>query len=135
MIEFLQILEGFLLLIPLCILTCVFELLTLIFFKNRKKLFRPVLIVNVITNPILNMIYPLIYSITVEATMSFSISRYLGTAFLIIMEVGVVILETYMYGYFTDLPLKTRRRISITLNTVSFLLGLIISPIMMFLIY
>ena len=118
--------EFLLLLLFLCLATCITELIVLMFFKDRKHLYKSVLIVNVITNPILNMIYPSIYYFMYWSTNNFIFSYIVGLFALILMEIGVVFMETWMYGFLTDLPLSRRRNISISLNAVSFSLGIFV---------
>ena len=115
-------------------ITILIEMLVLLFFKNRKTLFRPLLIANLITNPILNLILPAIY-IGIEflgvmfIRVSIIIVWSLQIIVLVLFEILVVFSEAYIIKFYTDLKFKSCFIYSLILNLVSFLLGLIINPI------
>ncbi len=111
------------------IITILIETLVLLFFKNRKTLFRPLLIANIITNPILNLILPAIY-LAIQFVGDFFIRDYiiivwlLQIIILVLFEVLVVFAEAYIIRFFTSLEYKSCVKYSLILNLISFLLGL-----------
>lgn len=109
------------LLLFVCALTCIFETLTLLFFKDRKDWIKPVLICNVLTNPVLNMIYPFLQEL-LEGAREYALSVYL----LLALEVGVVFLETWLLGFFVEKSYKRRLGVSVAINVASFVVGLIL---------
>ncbi|MBO5851572.1 MAG: hypothetical protein J6R29_04500 [Clostridia bacterium] len=117
-----------------CILTILIELFVLLFFKNKKKLFRPLLIANVITNPILNLILPSVY-VACFFILNKVIDAYLiDYVILRIFEVVIVFSEAYIMKIFSDLKFKTCFKYSLVLNLVSFLLGIFANFAMFFII-
>ncbi len=110
------------------ILTIIIELLVLLFFKNRKTLFRPLLIANLITNPLLNLILPaiylLVYYLLIHDFWAFVI--VIASVWLV-LEIAVVFSEACIIRFFTALGYKTCLKYALIFNLASFLLGLIIS--------
>ncbi len=113
--------------------TIIIELVVLLFFKNRKTLFRPLLIANLITNPILNLILPAIYLLVTY------LLEHVFMAFLIVvasvwlvLEIAVVFSEAYIIRFFTALRYKTCFKYALIFNLVSFLAGLIINRVIPF---
>ena len=98
------------------ILTLVIEyiIIKLIFFK--KQVFKPVLLVNLLTNPLIVYIYNM---------MSLFNFVYINIA-VIIMEILVVIVEGIVYKYLLDLSFKKAFLVAFIANATSFLIGLFI---------
>ena len=110
-----------LLLAFVCALTCIFETLALLFFKDKKDWFKPVFICNLLTNPLLNMIYPFL-QVLLEQAREYALSVYL----LLALEVGVVFLEAWLLSFFVDKNYKRRLAVSATINAISFIAGVIL---------
>jgi hypothetical protein len=118
--------------------TLIVELFVLLFMKNKKVLFRPLLIANVITNPILNLILPGTYLIFRYCfSFSFKITFYyfdlasiLAT---LLLEILVVFSEAYIFKFFTNLKYKKCLKYSFIFNLTSFIAGLLL-PVLIILI-
>ena len=110
-----------LLLAFVCALTCIFEALALLFFKDKKDWFKPVFICNLLTNPLLNMIYPFL-QVLLEQAREYTLSVYL----LLVLEVGVVFLEAWLLSFFVEKSYKRRLAVSAVINAVSFIAGVIL---------
>ena len=108
-----------------CITTVIIELIVLLFFKNKKALFKPLIIANVITNPILNLILPSIYLLCYKISNNAIVINSLEYGVLILFEVLVVISEAYILRCFTNLKLKVCYKYSIMFNIISFLFSFI----------
>ncbi len=110
-----------------CIITLFIELVVLLFFKNKRTLFRPLIIANVITNPILNLILPAIYIACYFMSNNVIIYYSFSFGFLILLEFLVVFSEAFIISLFANLKYKTCLKYAVIFNLVSFLVGLIIS--------
>lgn len=117
----------------LLLLTLALELLTLLFFKNKKTLFRPVLIANVISNPILNLMLPAMYLACYK--LSSNLTIYFQIAILVIMEILVILGEAYIIKFFIGESYKKCFKYSLILNLVSALLGLALPFLAIFLLF
>ena len=108
-----------------CAVTCLLETLALCFFKDGKKRMLPQLVCNLITNPTLHILLALgkwtFTSLTGGTDDLFFVSL------LILLEIGVVFAEVWLLGFFFQEPFKKRLKISASLNTFSFLMGILLS--------
>ncbi|MBQ8658632.1 MAG: hypothetical protein IJ506_05810 [Clostridia bacterium] len=114
-------------LLILCLATCLFEGIALLLLHDRKKWLAPSLLCNVITNPILNMVLPFLYSVVVYWTDIFSF--FLNPLMLICLEIGVIYMEAWLYGFFVPHPFKRRLKVSCAVNAFSFVVGLLFNDI------
>lgn len=115
-----------------CLLTCVVEALYLLTLCSPKKWIRASLVCNVLTNLSLNMIYPAVdYLFTVilyKAGVDYALARFFSYTVLVLMEIGIVFLEAWIYGFFLpDTNYRTRLAVSAKVNACSFAFGLLIS--------
>lgn len=83
----------------------------------RKKVFIPVLLVNILTNPLVVYIYNImdIYSFAYKDII------------LIILELLVVIVEGYIYQYLLEIKWKKSLIISFISNVLAYLIGVLLS--------
>ena len=108
-----------------CVATCIFETLALCFFKDGKRRMLPQLVCNILTNPTLHILLAFggwVYTVFVGGE-----SVVFNAILLILLEVGVVFLEAGVCGFFIREPFQKRLKISLLLNAVSFLLGLLLN--------
>ncbi len=83
---------------------------------------RPSLILNVLTNPIVNLILPALYIGVKEVFVRRMWNAATLTVFLLV-EVGVIILEAWMYRILTGEPYRRTVPVSIAANLLSALIG------------
>lgn len=83
---------------------------------------KPSLLVNLLTNPILNLILP---GVCLGIELVFVPRLYLPAliAAILLLEVGVVLLEAFMYSVLTGKTVKQELPPSILANVISFVLG------------
>jgi len=112
--------------------TCGMEIFGCLLFKNRKKLVFASLKCNVLTNPTLNLMLPFVYFLC-EYFGRNALERY-GFYYIciLILEVGVVFLETWLLSFFTQEKFAKRLLISTVINTMSALPSIIIAVDYMF---
>lgn len=107
-----------------CAITCILETLVLLFFKDGKRRMLPQFFCNIITNPSLHILLAagqwLCLSLQIDGAI-------FGTVLLIVLEIGVVFFEAGFCGLFLKEPFKKRLIVSLFLNAVSFLIGLLFS--------
>ncbi len=99
------------------ILTLIIEYIIIKLFFMRKKVFIPVLLVNILTNPLVVYIYNImdIYSFAYKDII------------LIILELLVVIVEGYIYQYLLEIKWKKSLIISFISNVLAYLIGVLLS--------
>ena len=117
-----------------CLLTCIIEACMLFgMHYQAKKWILASLVCNLLTNISLNLIYPAVdylFTMTLPelGIFSFALGHFFGYCVLVLMEVGVVFLEAWIYGFFvTDAPFRERLSTSAKVNATSFILGLIVT--------
>ena len=99
------------------ILTLVTEIIVAIIFGFRTKLFIAVIVlINLITHPLLNFIIQFLH------TLQINVDIY----HIIPLEVAVIIAEWLLLLYVFGEPRKKLFLLSVTMNTVSFLAGIIV---------
>ena len=124
-----------------CGVTCLIELIPLLFTKKRKQWITASLINNVVTNPIINTLilletlfkydfYPDIFD-TWYRNSGFTVNPYYYAhiAFVIILELAVVIFEAWIYHRLVGASWKKCLLISAALNILSFLIGTKLEPL------
>lgn len=97
-------------------MTLVIEAIPALFFKNKKKWLVGGFWCNIITNPIINTIICLCTAI---------IGR--GSAILVItvvLEILVILVEGYLYAKYTGESKKKCMKVSVALNTLSAIIGM-----------
>ncbi len=104
-------------LLILCGMTCVIEVIPLLFFKNGTKLIKTSLICNLITNPLLNTILGFLTLFELEQNFFIIIT--------LILEVFVIIFEAFIYYNTTNESKSKCFFISLVTNLLSFGLGLL----------
>lgn len=109
--------DAIVIILTLCALTLVLEFLPAALIIVNREYVRGVTVANLITNPILNMLLPFLYSLTGDVG---------GAVILILLEIGVVFMEAWIFGLFTSDEFPKRFVISLGLNAFSFAVGLII---------
>ena len=84
----------------------------------------PQLLFNIITNPSLHILLAagqwLCLSLQIDGAL-------FGAVLLLVLEIGVVFFEAGLCGLFLKEPFKKRLKVSLILNAVSFLIGLLLS--------
>ena len=105
-------------LLALCISTCVIEIIPLLFLKNKGKWIKTSILCNVVTNPILNMVLAFL-TLVIASNLIFIIIT-------VILEIAVVGFETFIYYNAIDEKLRKCIVISLLTNICSFAMGLII---------
>ena len=107
-----------------CAVTCIIETLVLLFFKDGKRRMLPQLLCNILTNPTLHILLAagqwLCLSLQIDGAL-------FGTLLLLVLEIGVVFFEAGLCRLFIKEPFKKRLKVSLILNAVSFLTGLLLS--------
>lgn len=98
------------------LLTLIIEYLIVKLFV-KKKVFVPVLLVNILTNPLIVYIYNIMNLLSFEYK----------DVILIFLELLVVIVEGYVYKYFLEINWKKALIISCISNTVAFFIGIILN--------
>jgi len=108
----------YLIFLELLLITILIEgIVIFLIFRSKKYLYYSVL-VNLLTNPALNLLLML-------GVKRFGESGY--EPILIILEIIVIFIEAYVYDYLTDLGLKKSLFLSVCLNALSCLGGIIFS--------
>ena len=99
------------------ILTLIIEYIIIKLIFIKKKVFIPVLLVNMLTNPLVVYIYNIlsIYSVAHKDII------------LVILELLVVIVEGYVYKYLLEINLKKALIVSVISNIVAYLIGILLS--------
>lgn len=99
------------------VLTLIIEYIIIKLIFINKKVFKPVLLVNMLTNPLVAYIYNMmsLYSVTYK------------DAILLILEILVIIVEGYSYKYLLDITWKKAFIISTVSNILSYLSGILLS--------
>ena len=99
---------------------------TLLTLVTRWRCFRrPSVILNLLTNPIVNLILPALYKGVKELLLP---RMWVGAtlAVFLLAEVGVILIEAWMYRILTREPYRRTLPVSIAANTLSAVLGTII---------
>lgn len=99
------------------VLTLIIEYIIIKLLFIRKKVFIPVLLVNMITNPLVVYIY------NIMSLYSFAYKDVI----LVFLELLVVIVEGYVYKYLLEIKWKRALIISFIANVVAYIVGLLIS--------
>lgn len=105
-------------LVIICVLTCIIEIIPLLFLKNRWKWIRTSLLCNVITNPIMNTI------LAILAIYVTNLIVYAGIV--IILEIAVIMFEAFIFHNVMDESMKKCMVISVIINICSFIVGALI---------
>ncbi len=98
------------------LLTLIIEYLIVKLFV-KKKVFVPVLLVNILTNPLIVYVY------NIMSLFSFEYKDVI----LILLELLVIIVEGYVYKYLLEINCKKALIISSISNTMAFFIGIILS--------
>ena len=98
-------------------LTLIIEYIIIKLIFIKKKVFVPVVLVNVLTNPLVVYVY------SIMSVYSFEYKDII----LIILELLVVIVEGFIYKYLLEINLKKAIIISFVSNTIAYLSGILIS--------
>ena len=110
----------YLLLLLYLTLTVVIEGLAVFALFSRKDYLYYSFLANLLTNPALNLLLS-------------ALITYLGVSYyypvLLILEFTVVLVEAYVYRYLTELSWKHCLLLSLVLNGLSFLLGLVVNAL------
>lgn len=110
--------EGIILiLVLLCVSTCIIEIIPFLFLKNRFKWIKTSLLCNVITNPIMNTILAILTLFIRDNTVFFIIT--------VILEVAVVVFEAFIYYNVMDESAWKCVVLSLLANVCSFAIGVI----------
>lgn len=109
-------------LLLLCAGTCLIEIVPLLFFKNAKKWIKTSLLCNVITNPIINLVLALLTLVVTNEVLFIAIA--------IIMEIAVIVFETFIFYTVTDESLKKCIMVSVLINLCSFAIGLLLTGLL-----
>ena len=99
------------------ILTLIIEYIIIKLIFIKKKVFVPVVLVNVLTNPLVVYVY------SIMSVYSFEYKDII----LIILELLVVIVEGFVYKYLLEINLKKAIIISFVSNAIAYLTGVLIS--------
>ncbi len=102
-----------------CALTCIAEVVPLLFIKNRWSLVRTSLLCNVVTNPVLNVVVAMVLVGTNNYT-----AYYLVLA---LLEITVVFVEGLYYRHFVGIEYKKAFLVSLIANVFSYLVGAIVN--------
>ncbi|MFI3168124.1 MAG: hypothetical protein R3Y32_08435 [Bacillota bacterium] len=105
------------LMISALILTILIECGIVHLIKRDKSLTYWVLLCNLATNPALNFIMLCLFQIMASV----------NVAILLSLEICVVFVEALMITYISKTPLKTTLKLSLLLNSISFIVGCIVS--------
>ncbi len=99
------------------ILTLIIEYIIIKLIFVKKKVFIPVLLVNILTNPFIVYIYNImsLYSLAYRDII------------LVILELLAVLVEGYIYKYLLDINLKKALIVSFISNVVAYLSGIWLS--------
>ena len=108
-----------LILLILCISTCIIEMIPFLFLKNCSKWIKASLICNLITNPIINLILALLTLLVTNNVVFILIA--------IVLEIAVIIFEAYIYHNIMDENMVKCIILSALCNILSFGIGLLLS--------
>ncbi len=99
------------------VLTLIIEYIIIKLLFMRKKIFIPVLLVNMLTNPVVVYIYNImsLYSFVYRDVI------------LLLLELLVIIVESYVYKYLLEITWKSALITSFIANAVAYIVGLLIS--------
>ena len=103
------------------IVTLLIEVPLGVLILKRKDIIIPLILINVLTNPALNAALMILFSLTQ------SYSVYLTA--LVVGEITVFVGESFLIRSLCDLPFKRSFILSISINSVSLLLGSAIIPL------
>ena len=106
-------------LVIICGLTCIIEMIPLLFLKRRGKWIISSFLCNVITNPIMNII------LAILAVYVTNLAVYI--CIVIALEIAVILFEAFIFYNVMD---ESKRRciiVSIVINTCSFLIGFLLA--------
>lgn len=106
-------------LVIICALTCIIEMIPLIFLKKRGKWIITSFLCNVITNPIMNII------LAILAVYVTNLAVYIGIV--IVLEIAVILFEAFIFYNVMDESKRKCIIVSIVINTCSFLIGFLIT--------
>ena len=106
-------------LVIICALTCIIEIIPLLFLKNRRQLIKTSLLCNVITNPIMNII------LAIFAVYVTNLTAYTGIV--IVMEIAVIMFEAFIFYNLIEESIKKCVVISVIINICSFIVGFLIT--------
>lgn len=101
-------------------LTLIIEYIIVKLMLTKKKVFVPVLLVNMLTNPLVVYIY------NIMSIYSFKYKEVI----LLFLEILVVIVEGYVYRFLLDLKLEKALIVSFIANAVAYIFGIIINFIL-----
>ena len=105
-------------LLCICLLTCIAEMIPLLFLKKRKKWIKTSLLCNVITNPIVNLLFYILANfIESEADI---------IAVIVVLEIAVILFEAFIFYNVMEESAKKCVIVSIVINTFSFLFGIVL---------
>lgn len=106
-------------LLKLFIATCIFEIIPLLFFKNRGKRIATSLLCNIATNPLLNVILFLVAW--------FVPNQVTYIVIVLILELAVVVFESFIiYNVMNESATKSIK-VSAICNAFSFAMGLVVA--------
>ena len=99
------------------ILTLIIEYIIIKLIFVKRKVFIPVLLVNILTNPFIVYIYNImiLYSLAYRDII------------LVILELLAVLVEGYVYKYLLDINFKKALIVSFISNVVAYLIGILLS--------
>ena len=99
------------------VLTIIVEYIIVKLLHIRKKVFIPVLLVNILTNPLVVYIYNImkLYSFVYKDII------------LIFLELLVIIVESHIYKYLLEINWKESLKISFISNIIAYLIGLLLN--------
>lgn len=103
----------------LCALTCIVEILPLLFLEQRLPWIKASLLCNVLTNPILNLSLALLGYVLPDQNALIVL--------LVVLEIAVVFFEAFLYHKLLGESYKKCLLISLICNTCSFGVGLLLS--------
>ncbi len=106
-------------LILTCAMTCLTEIVPMLFFKERKGLVKTSLLCNIVTNPVLNAIVAMVLVGTNNYTAYYIV--------LAILEITVVFVEGLYYKHFVGIKYKKSLVISLIANVCSYVVGTIVN--------
>lgn len=99
------------------ILTLIIEYIIIKLLFIKKKVFIPVLLVNMLTNPLVVYIYNIMILCSLECK----------DIVLIVLELLVVIVEGYVYRYLLDINFKKALIASFISNASAYLIGILLN--------
>lgn len=99
------------------ILTLIIEYIVIKLIFVKRKVFIPVLLVNILTNPFIVYIY------NIMSLYSLAYKDFI----LVFLELLVVLIEGYVYKYLLDINFKKALIVSFISNVVAYLIGILLS--------